>query len=115
MTAAPQKILRFSTVAAFREHRKVARRYEKESFAAFIAPNTAGWAVAVVASKAQLGNAIRRNRAKRRVRAAVARALKNLRNKSVNPCGIIVYTKNKILEAPFEEVVVQMEELLGKV
>ena len=105
------KVLRFSGEAAFREHRRTARRSEEAAFTAFVLPSVDGkWCFAVVASKARIGGAVERNRAKRRLRAAFATACEDVKN----PLAVILYSKKAALTADFAELVKTLIAALGK-
>ena len=58
----------------------------------------------------RVGNAVQRNRAKRRMRACITPMLLNLKG----GCNLIVVAKPEVLDAPFTELQKQMEALLRR-
>ena len=58
----------------------------------------------------RVGNAVQRNRAKRRMRACITPMLAHL----TGSCNLIVIAKPEVLDAPFQELSAQMETLLKR-
>ena len=58
----------------------------------------------------RIGNAVQRNRAKRRMRACISPMIGRLRG----GCNLIVIAKPAVLDAPFSELSDQMETLLKR-
>ena len=58
----------------------------------------------------RVGNAVQRNRAKRRMRACITPMIGNLKG----GCNLIVIAKPEVLNAPFPELQQQMEALLKR-
>jgi|GEM_PF-1801676 ribonuclease P protein component len=97
---------RFQGEAAFVQHRRSAKRIEKAAFTAFVLPSTdTRWYFAAVASR-RLGGAVQRNRAKRRLRAAFAKAVAEISA----PHRVILYAKNPVLRTKFSDLVEHIGE-----
>lgn len=106
----PQKsgrFLRFSGQSAFGQHRDVAKKLELKHFTVLTAEAPA-WQLGIVASKARIGAAVERNRTKRRLRAAMAKAIVNVKN----PQAVVIYAKASVLKADFAEIVQNLEKAL---
>ena len=58
----------------------------------------------------RVGNAVQRNRAKRRMRACITPMLPSIRG----GCNLIVIAKPEVLDAPFPELQAELEALLKK-
>ncbi len=58
----------------------------------------------------RVGNAVQRNRAKRRMRASITPMVDHLKG----GCNIVFIAKPEVLDAPFEELQKQMETLLRR-
>ena len=58
----------------------------------------------------RIGNAVQRNRAKRRMRACITPMLAHLKG----GCNLIVIAKPEVLDAPFPQLSSQMESLLKR-
>ena len=58
----------------------------------------------------RVGNAVQRNRAKRRMRACITPMIDSLKG----GCNLIVIAKPEVLDAPFSELQTQMETLLKR-
>ena len=105
------KILRLSGEAAFRQHRRSARRFEEAGFTALVALSAdEKWRFAVVASKARVGGAVERNRAKRRLRAAFSGV-----EKKGAPLTVVLYSKKSALTAEFKRLVETLTKILDAV
>jgi ribonuclease P protein component len=110
------KITSFSGEAAFSAHRRRAKKFETRFFSAFVAPAEDSIPrFSVVASKARIGGAVERNRAKRRLRAAFDKVIKKLnketgKEQNPNPIGVILYAKAPVLQAEFDLLVQSLHE-----
>ena len=105
------KVLPLTGEAAFRNHRRGARRSETPHFTAFVLLAIDGkWRFSVVASKARIGGAVERNRAKRRLRAAFATVAAELKSAQV----VVLYAKKSALTADFAEIVRDLKESLER-
>lgn len=106
------RLLRFTGEAIFRNHRRSAQRFEEPAFTAFVAtPKDNAWRFAAVASKARIGGAVERNRAKRRLRAAFVAAQKT----GKQPLAVILYAKEPSLWAEMEKLVESLAKIFCEV
>jgi ribonuclease P protein component len=111
------KITPFSGEAAFSAHRRRAKKFETKFFSALVAPAEDSVArFSVVASKARIGGAVERNRAKRRLRAAFDKVINELnKDRKKIPAasasiGVILYAKAPVLEAEFTLLIESLRE-----
>lgn len=103
------KIARFSTAKAFTQLRTSSRRFESGAFSALVAVAPDGlWRFAAVASKARIGGAVARNRAKRRLRAAFSKAATPLET----PLAVVCHAKKAVLSAEFSQIFEELSRAL---
>jgi ribonuclease P protein component len=97
---------RLSTRADFSRVYREGRRYAGESLVLYVRPTGGSRRVAVTAGR-RLGGAVRRNRARRRLR----EALRRLEHRLCDRGDIVLVARSQAGTAPFADLVAEMESL----
>ena len=94
----------------FKRVRRFGKSYAHPLVVLVALPNELAVTRIGVAAGRSLGGAVKRNRAKRRLRAAIQPLL----DKTITGWDVILIARRPLLEAPFQEICSALETLLGK-
>jgi ribonuclease P protein component len=100
------KIVSFPNEGAVVAFRNRSRRAEGPFFSLLAAPSEGQKSfVRIVSSKRNIGGAVERNRARRRLRAAVQKVWQ-----AKNPVDLVLYARGAVLTADFEKIVESLKK-----